>query len=253
MLNAAPKKKVVNRVVSSIKVKEEPKTKPQSSLSEEVRKEPEKDPYVPRPGKPEEETKKGEKDASEKPGKDKSKKKASSSSGEVVKEEKGPPKEFEQEFYEGFEITGNEHDSVLRRLQETFYHVISEQWCGFYNKGFPCYPSLRHFFWRKMYRILDPHQRPHAEAWHTETEDAVMNGFISRHRGEEINELLSELVKTVTYSCNDPRLHEPFRAEVERKDRKDQQLPEVNRVKISDMSPKLSTNTFKTGRCHIAW
>lgn len=160
---------------------------------------------MPRPGKPKEEkeeemknkqegstsveeSKNEKKDEATWLSEDKSRETARFSSGEAVKEEKGPAKEFQQELYEGHDIAGNEHDSVLRRLQEAFHYVNSEQGCGFYNKGFPCFPSLNHLFWRKKYRIVDPHQRPHADTWRAETEGIVMDECVLRRPGEEIDE-----------------------------------------------------------------
>lgn len=44
-----------------------------------------------------------------------------------------------------------------------------------------------------------------------------MGEYILRHKREEVNDLLKELVKTVTYSCKDPRLHERSKAEAEKR------------------------------------
>lgn len=64
---------------------------------------------------------------------------------------------------------------------------------------------------------LGPQKRPHAEAWRAETEDVVLNEYILRCRGQKINDFVAELVKSGTYSCDDPKLHERSRAEFERR------------------------------------
>lgn len=137
------------KVVSAKKIKEDPQEEPKSSSSEDVNKEEFKDPYGPTPRKAN--SRKGQggnrrykegtgrfyisrgiqgkehTDASTWLGKDNSKEKASSSSGEAAKEstmkESAPPKEFQQDFFDGYDITGNEHDSVLKKLQNEFDHL----------------------------------------------------------------------------------------------------------------------------------
>ena len=77
---------------------------------------------------------------------------ASSRQREAAKEEKNindddtapPEKEIRTQVWYGQDISGNESDSVLRKLSDCFsdgYHSI---WAGFYNFGFPALPSNRH-------------------------------------------------------------------------------------------------------------
>ena len=50
-------------------------------------------------------------------------------------------------LYYGQDITGNEDDSVFRKLKDCFSDGYHGEWAGFYNKGYPASSKHRHMFW----------------------------------------------------------------------------------------------------------
>ena len=55
--------------------------------------------------------------------------------------------------------TGNEDDSVVRRLKDCFTNGYHGAWAGFYNQGYPASSKHRHMFWHVKYRkTMSPHQ-----------------------------------------------------------------------------------------------
>ena len=135
--------------------------------------------------------------------------KASSSKGEEAKES--------VEFYKDYNITGNEHGSVLRKLEGLCSPPTCNKWCGFYNQGFPCYPEHKHMFWHKKYRSIDPHRTPHKHHWHTETEEFLLEQYLETHQGEHLTSTIPSLAKLLKYGCSDPRLHQRYEKEVTRR------------------------------------
>ena len=80
---------------------------------------------------------------------------ASSRQREAAKEEKNindddtapPGKEIPTQVWYGQDISGNEPESVLRKLSDCFSDGYHKIWAGFYNFGFPALPSNRHMLW----------------------------------------------------------------------------------------------------------
>ena len=85
---------------------------------------------------------------------------ASSRQREVAKEEKNinddytapPEKETPTQVWYGIDISGNETDSVLRKLSDCFSDDYHDIWAGFYNFGFPALPINKHMLWHLKYR-----------------------------------------------------------------------------------------------------
>ena len=234
MLNANQKSKVKQ----AIEVKVEPTEEKESSFKKEESKE--KEPFVPPPEKrsqekPENEpTTENEEQGEAKASSQKREEakqstaeegdKASSFKKEEAKKDEAKEKEDsskgerskpQEEFYQQYDITGNEHTSVLRKLENCFAYPECEKWCGFYNKGFPCYPEHKHMFWHKKYRLFDPHQFPHKHSWHQEEENVMMAAYLSRHQEQCLAMELPELAKKLEYGCCDPRLHPRYELEVQ--------------------------------------
>ena len=55
-------------------------------------------------------------------------------------------------LYYGQDITGNEDDSVFRKLKDCFSDGYHGEWAGFYNQGYPASSKHRHMFWHVKYR-----------------------------------------------------------------------------------------------------
>ena len=143
---------------------------------------------------------------------------ASSHQREEAKEEKGinvddtaPTQESATMKWYDQDISGNELDSVLRRLSECFtdgYHSI---WAGSYNLGFPAFPNNRHMLWHKKYRQTN---KPHAMTWFVIEETHMMEAYIQRHKDEQVTETLEDLKRDAEYSCANPRMHLRVREDV---------------------------------------
>ena len=85
--------------------------------------------------------------------------------------------------YYGMDISGNEKDSVLRRLKECFKDEYHDIWAGFYNQGFPAMPQSRHVMWHKHFRKTN---EPHQDYWYQDSEDNVMTEYIRRHYNKSV-------------------------------------------------------------------
>ena len=146
---------------------------------------------------------------------------AGSQQREVAREERNindddtapPVKKPPTQVWYGQDISGNEADSVLRELSNCFsdgYHSI---WAGFYNLGFPAFPSNRHMLWHKKYRQTNDQ---HRMSWHDIPEKILMQEYMNRHKDEKVTDLLDEIKNKLPYGCSDPRLHIRARQEVNR-------------------------------------
>lgn len=129
-------------------------------------------------------------------------------------EESEKPTKVEDNTYAGFDITGNEDDSVLRRLKHCFVNPNCAIWCGFYNQGFAAYPTHKHQMWHKKFRTTDM-QHPHAK--HAESEGNLMTEYILRHFNEDVITTLKELSTNTCFECNDPRLYTKIEWQMDRK------------------------------------
>ena len=144
---------------------------------------------------------------------------ASSHQREEAKEEQSindddtapPVKKSATLIWYGQDKSGNEEDSILRKLSKCFsdgYHSI---WAGFYNQGFPAFPNTRHMLWHKKYRQTN---NPHDMTWFEIEEKHMMEAYIQRHKDEKVMDTPEDTKKNAEYSCSDPRLHPRVRDEV---------------------------------------
>ena len=97
--------------------------------------------------------------------------------GDTAPEEK-PAKRL----YYDQDITGNEDDSVFRKLGDCFSDGYHGEWAGFYNKGYPASSNHRHMFWHVKYRVTLKH---HEDYWYHLTDDQLMNEYIARHTDQQ--------------------------------------------------------------------
>ena len=107
-------------------------------------------------------------------------------------------------LYYGQDITGNEDDSVFRKLKDCFSDGYHGEWAGFYNQGYPASSKHRHMFWHVKYRKTMQH---HQEYWYHLTDDQLMSEYIARHKDQLPLQELEELKNQIEYGCNDPRMH----------------------------------------------
>ena len=102
--------------------------------------------------------------------------------GSLQKEESGesrkdsrddtaPKQEPAKRFYYGCDITGNEDDSVFRKLADCFTNNYQGECAGFYNQGYPVSPQHRHMFWHVKYRATTDQHQNH---WHSNTDVELM-------------------------------------------------------------------------------
>ena len=135
--------------------------------------------------------------------------------GSLQKEESGesrkdsrddtaPKQEPAKRFYYGCDITGNEGDSVFRKLADCFTNNYQGEWAGFYNQGYPVSPQHRHMFWHVKYRATTDQHQNH---WHSNTDVGLMLEYIARHKDQLPLEELDAFKNTCEYGCSDPRLH----------------------------------------------
>ena len=111
----------------------------------------------------------------------------------------------------GQDISGNETDSVLKKLKNCFKDGCHSEWAGFYNEGFPALPQSQHMMWQTQFRQTE---KPHGDPWYPDTEENFMKEYINRHYDESVLSVLEELRRGATYSCSDPRIHNKERVSV---------------------------------------
>eukprot|EP00435_Cladocopium_sp_Y103_P076072 s26_g75.t1 len=192
----------------------------QQREKEKKRKEEEKDPVVPSPEHINQYLEGKEKKAAERHGSSSQQEEpaapASSSEKEATSAQKWLGKEAPELFY-GSNISGCEEDSVLRLLRGCFPDTEWEQWCGFYNRGYPQSEKHKHMFWHTQYRPQDlDFTENHAEHWHQPDEHEVMDAYIARHKDMDVEAELEEYRNSISFDCSDPRLQLRRRAQVEK-------------------------------------
>ena len=84
--------------------------------------------------------------------------------------------------YYGQDITGNEDDSVFRKLKECFTDGYHGEWAGFYNQGYPASSRHRPMFWHVKYRKT---MSFHQNYWYHLTDDQLMAEHIARHKNQQ--------------------------------------------------------------------
>eukprot|EP00435_Cladocopium_sp_Y103_P007060 s520_g2.t1 len=195
-----------------------------SKEAETKRLEEEKDPVLPPPEHINQHLATKEKEAENKPGSSlkkeepsaparSSQKEASSAKGKGSKK----PQEPKPKLFYVSDISGCEEDSVLRTLRNCFPDSQWEQWCGFYNRGYPQSEKHKHMFWHTQYRRQDiEFNEIHEESWHQADEYTLMDEYIARFKDQDIESELEELRTSIAFGCSDPRLALRIRAQVER-------------------------------------
>jgi hypothetical protein len=71
---------------------------------------------------------------------------------DIQKDDTAPKQEPAKRLYHNADITGNEDDSVFRKLADCFTDGYYGEWAGFYNQGYPASSQHRHMFWHVKYR-----------------------------------------------------------------------------------------------------
>ena len=123
---------------------------------------------------------------------------------DIQDDETAPEVKPATRLYYGQDITGNEDDSVFRKLKDCFSDGYHGEWAGFYNKGFPASSKHRHMFWHVKYRKT---MSPHQDSWYHLTDDQLMIEYIARHKDQQPLHELEELKNHIEYGCSDPRMH----------------------------------------------
>ena len=113
--------------------------------------------------------------------------------------------------YYGIDISGNETDSILRKLKICFKNEYHGEWAGFYNFGFPALSQSRHMMWHKQFWQTE---KQHDDHWYHDTEERLMQEYIRRHQGESVLDVLEGLRHDAVHGCSDPRVHIRERAQV---------------------------------------
>ena len=123
---------------------------------------------------------------------------------DIQKDDAAPKQQPAKRLYYGVDITGNEDDSVFRKLAECFTDGYHGDCAGFYNQGCPASSQHRNMFWHVKYRKT---MAKHPNHWFTNTDEQLMAEYIARHKDQLPLQELEELKNTCEYGCSDPRLH----------------------------------------------
>ena len=123
---------------------------------------------------------------------------------DIQDDETAPEVKPVKRLYHGQDITGNEDDSVFRKLEKCFSDGYHGEWAGFYNQGYPASSQHRHMFWHVKYRKT---MKPHQDYWCHLTDDQLMMEYIARHKDQLPLQELEELKNSIEYDCSDPRMH----------------------------------------------
>ena len=123
---------------------------------------------------------------------------------DIQKDDTAPKPETAKRLYYGADITGNEDDSVFRKLSKCFSDGYPGEWASFYNQGYPASSHHQHMFWHAKYRKT---MAPHQDHWYTNTDDQLMEEYIARHKDELPLKELEDIKNSCEYSCSGPRLH----------------------------------------------
>ena len=77
----------------------------------------------------------------------------------IQKDDTAPKEEPAKRLCYDADLTGNEDDSVFRKLADCFTDGYYGEWAGFYKQGYPASSQHRHMFWHVKYRkTMAPHQ-----------------------------------------------------------------------------------------------
>ena len=212
MYNDTMKKKIMKRVVG-----EETKEEEMEEVEEEAEEDDTKEPFVPAPTKEDIECQADEPSMDDDqagssytkeepvPSEDSCVKETSEEKKDDIQHDDTAPEPTEaKRTYYGQDITGNEDDSIFRKLKDCFTGDQYDEWTGFYGKGYPASTPHRHMFWHVKYRKT---MKPHENHQFTNTDDQLMAEYIARHKDQDPSDELQELKNTIEYSCSDPRLH----------------------------------------------
>ena len=123
---------------------------------------------------------------------------------DIQNDETAPEVKPAHRFYYGQDITGNEDDSVFRKLKDCFTDGYHGEWAGFYNQGYPASSKHRHMFWHVKYRKS---MSPHKDYWYHLTDEQLMTEYIARHKNQLPSQELDDLKNNIEYGCSDPRMH----------------------------------------------
>ena len=123
---------------------------------------------------------------------------------DIQNDETAPEVKPAHRFYYGQDITGNEDDSVFRKLKDCFTDGYHGEWAGFYNQGYPASSKHRHIFWHVKYRKS---MSPHKDYWYHLTDEQLMTECIARHKNQPPSQELDDLKNNIEYGCSDPRMH----------------------------------------------
>ena len=123
---------------------------------------------------------------------------------DIQDDETAPEVKTAIRLYHGQDITGNEDDSIFRKLGDCFSDGYHGEWAGFYNQGYPASSKHRHMFWHVKYRKT---MKPHQDYWCHLTDDQLMMEYIARHKDQLPLQELEELKNCIEYECSDPRMH----------------------------------------------
>ena len=122
---------------------------------------------------------------------------------DIQNDETAPEEKPAQRLYYGQDITGNEDDSVFRKLKECFTDGSHGEWAGFCNQGYPASSKHRHMFWHVKYRKT---RSSHKDIWYHLTDEQLMAEYIARHKDQQPLQELDELKNNIEYGCSDPRM-----------------------------------------------
>ena len=213
MCNKNVQKKIMERVVKQ-EAKEEQEEE-EVEVEEEQRDT--QEPHVPPPAQVNMECQTDESSLTDsKPGSSSKKEEPVPPEGSSKKEESGekktdiqhddaaPEEKPVKRTYYGYDITGNEDDSVFRKLKDCFSDGYHGEWAGFYNQAYPASSMHRHMFWHVKYRAT---MAQHQDYWYHLTDDQLMTEYIARHKDQQPLQELEDLKNTIEYGCSDPRLH----------------------------------------------
>ena len=123
---------------------------------------------------------------------------------DIQHDDTAPEEKPATRLYYGQDITGNEDDSVFRKLKECFADGYHGEWAGFYNQGYPASSRHRPMSWHVKYRKT---MSFHQNYWYHLTDDQLMAEHIARHKNQQPLQELEELKNNIEYGCSDPRMH----------------------------------------------
>ena len=197
MCNKNVQQKIKDSFVKQEEGQEEEKKDEEEEIVVEEEEEDTKEPHVPAECS-------SEKEESAPPERSLEKEESGEKKTDIQDDETAPEVKPAVRLYYGQDITGNEDDSVFRKLKDCFSDDYHGEWAGFYNQGYPASSKHRHMFWHVKYRKT---MQPHQEYWYHLTDDQLMTEYIARHKDQLPLQELEELKNQIEYGCSDPRMH----------------------------------------------